>query len=137
MTDPKELCLSQSHVRTMVEHARREVPNEACGLLAGKDGWVERVYPVTNADHSPTTYRLDTEEQYRAFVEMDEYNWEMAGIYHSHTHTRAYPSPTDIKQAHYPDAVYLIISLSDPDRPMLRGFRIAEGEVEEIELTIS
>ena len=121
----------------MVEHARREVPNEACGLLAGKDGWVERVYPVTNADHSPTTYRLDTEEQYRAFVEMDEYNWEMAGIYHSHTHTRAYPSPTDIKQAHYPDAVYLIISLSNPDRPMLRGFRIAEGEVEEIELTIS
>lgn len=137
MIETKQLYLSERHVRAMVEHARREAPNEACGLLAGKGEQVERVYSLTNADHSPTTYRLDPGEQYRAFVEIDECGWEMVGIYHSHTHTPAYPSPTDIEQAYFPEAVYLVLSLADPDRPLLRGFRIVEGKVKELELEIS
>ena len=137
MTETKQLDLSQRHVGAMVKHARSEAPNEACGLLAGKGEQVERVYPLTNADHSPTTYRLDTEEQYRALVEIEERGWEVVGVYHSHTHTPAYPSPTDIEQAYFPKVVCLILSLADPDRPLLRGFRIVEGEVEELKLEIS
>jgi proteasome lid subunit RPN8/RPN11 len=137
MTGINQLRLSQCHVRAIVEHARGEAPNEACGLVAGKDGQVERVYALTNADHSPTTYRLDPGEQYHALVEIEGYDWEAVGTYHSHTHSLAYPSPTDIRQAHDPDAIYLILSVGDADRPVLRGFHIAEGRVTEIELDIT
>src|SRR5438067_7654649 len=101
----------------MVEHAIRELPNEACGLLAGRDGSFVRFYPMTNADHSPVTYRLDPGEQIRVFNEIEERSWELAGIFHSHTHTEAYPSPTDLGQAFYPEAYYMLVSLSERSNP--------------------
>ena len=137
MIETKQLHLSQRHARALVQHAQRDAPNEACGVLAGQGERVMRVYPVTNADHSPTTYRLDPEEQYRAYVKIEERGWEVVGVYHSHTHAPAYPSPTDIEQAYFPEAVHLILSLADPDQPLLRGFRIVEGQVEELGLEIS
>jgi len=138
------LHLTEEQAEEMIRHARREYPNEACGLLAGKacpeqsrrDGRVERVYQMTNAEHSPVTYRLDPEEQYRAFMEIEEEGWELLAIYHSHGHSLAYPSATDLELAFYPDSFYLIISLADPERPMLRAFRIAEGEIEEVEVRV-
>ena len=121
----------------MVEHGLRGFPNEACGLLAGKDGVPARFYAMRNLDASPVSYRLDPKEQLRVFDEMDEEGWDLLGIFHTHTHSEAYPSDTDMKLAFYPEALYLVMSLSDREHPDLRAFRILEDEVEEEELTIT
>jgi [CysO sulfur-carrier protein]-S-L-cysteine hydrolase len=121
----------------MVAHAREEMPNEACGLLAGPDGRAEHVFRMRNADNSPLTYRLDSTEQLRVFNEIEEKGWEIAAIYHSHTHTEAYPSETDRRQAFYPDAHYVLVSLADRDNPTVRAFTIRDGVIEEQELRIA
>ncbi len=121
----------------MVEHGLAAFPNEACGLLAGKEGRPVKFFPMTNADASPVTYRLDPKEQLVAFDEMDDEGWELVGIFHTHTHSEAFPSDTDRKQAFYPEAHYLVMSLSDRANPVLRGFRIEDGEVAEEELTVA
>ena len=121
----------------MVEHGLAAFPNEACGLLAGKEGRPVRFYPMTNRDASPVSYRLDPKEQLRAFNEMDDEGWDLLAIFHTHTHSEAYPSETDRNQAFYPEAAYLVMSLSDRANPALRGFRIADGQVAEEELRIT
>jgi proteasome lid subunit RPN8/RPN11 len=119
----------------MVRRGLAELPNEACGLLAG-NGRVEHFYPMTNADRSPMTYRLDPREQIRVFNEIEDRGWELAGIFHSHTHTEAYPSPTDRAQAFYPEAFHVLVSLADREAPVVRGFTIRDGEVQEREVVI-
>ena len=116
-----------------VEHAMAELPNEACGLLAG-DGRVEDFFPMRNADHSPMTYRLDPVEQLRVFNEIEDRGWQLLGIVHSHTHTAAYPSETDRKQAFYPEAHYVLVSLADRNNPDVRAFTIRDGVIEEDEV---
>jgi proteasome lid subunit RPN8/RPN11 len=123
--------------KEMVEHGLREFPNEACGLLAGKDGVPVKFFAMSNLDASPASYRLDPREQLRVFDELDEEGWDLLGIFHTHTHSEAYPSETDKKLAFYPETSYLVMSLSDRERPVLRAFDIVEGEVVEEELTIS
>jgi proteasome lid subunit RPN8/RPN11 len=83
------------------------------------------------------TYRLDPKEQLEVFDEIEAQGWELRAIFHSHTHTEAYPSPTDRRQAFYPETAYLVVSLADRDVPVLRGFTIRDGEVEEREVRIS
>jgi proteasome lid subunit RPN8/RPN11 len=119
----------------MIAHAREGLPNEACGLLAGPDGRAERVFRMQNADNSPMTYRLDSAEQLRVFNEIEDKGWEIAAIYHSHTHTEAYPSETDRRQAFYPDAHYILVSLAEPD-PVVRAYTIRDGQIEEQELKV-
>jgi proteasome lid subunit RPN8/RPN11 len=125
----------------MVGQAVRELPDEACGLLAGRttdgEARTEHLFPMTNADHSPMTYRLDAEEQLRAFNEIEQKGWDLVGIFHSHTHTEAYPSETDRRQAFYPEAHYVVVSLLDRNNPLLRAFTIRDGRVEEQEVTIT
>lgn len=121
--------------KEIVEQGLREFPNECCGLIASEGGVPVRVFPMTNADASPVTYRLDGKEQLRVFDELDERGWDLWAIYHSHTHSEAYPSETDVKLAFYPDARYLLLSLADRDEPVLRSFRIIDGEITEEELT--
>ena len=123
--------------KEMVEHGLREFPNEGCGLLAGADGVPVKVFTMRNADASPVSYRLDPREQLKVFDELDEEGWDLLGIYHTHTHSDAYPSETDRKQAFYPEAYYLVLSLSDREHPVLRAFLILDGEVTEEELTIT
>jgi [CysO sulfur-carrier protein]-S-L-cysteine hydrolase len=123
--------------KEIVEQALREFPNEACGLIAAEDGVPTKVYAMTNADASPATYRLDGKEQLRVFDELDERGWDLWGIYHSHTHSEAEPSETDRKLAFYPDSRYLVLSVADRDRPILRSFFIRDDEVTEEELTIT
>jgi [CysO sulfur-carrier protein]-S-L-cysteine hydrolase len=120
----------------MVAHALEGLPNEACGLLAGTGATAEHFFPMTNADHSPVTYRLDPKEQIEVFDEIDEKGWELQGIFHSHTHSEAYPSETDRSQAFYPEAHYLLVSLQDRANPVLRGYTIRDGEIEEQEVRI-
>ena len=121
----------------MLAHALAHLPKEACGLLAGPDGRVEVFYPMRNADDSVYTYRLDPAEQLRVFNEIEEKGWDLVGIFHSHTHTDAYPSETDRRQAFYPEAHYVLVSLADRERPVLRAFRIQDGTVEERELRLT
>jgi [CysO sulfur-carrier protein]-S-L-cysteine hydrolase len=123
--------------KEIVEQALREFPNEACGVIASEDGTPVRVYPMTNADASPATYRLDGREQLKVFDELDERGWDLWGIYHSHTHTHAYPSETDRRLAFYPDSRYLVLSIAERDAPVLRSFFIRDGQVEEEELTVA
>jgi len=118
----------------IVKQALDEAPLECCGFLGGRDGIVEEIYPLTNVERSPVLYRADSAEMFRAIRDMEERNLELAAIYHSHTRSPAYPSSTDVAQAYYPDAVYLIVSLRDRENPELRGFTIREGKVEEVTL---
>jgi proteasome lid subunit RPN8/RPN11 len=132
----------------MVTHARAEFPNEACGVVAGRNGRALSVYPMRNAEASSVVYRFDEREQLQVFNEVEEKGWEILAFFHSHTHTEAYPSPTDRAQAHwvdpvteeevpaYPNITYLILSLTDREQPVLRAFRFEVGEPVEEEVRI-
>ncbi len=120
----------------IVHHAIDGLPNEACGVLAGRDGQIAHFFAMANADASPLTYRLEATEQLRVWNEMDEKGWDLLGILHSHTHTEAYPSPTDRAQAYFPETSYVIVSLMDRDAPVIRGFQIRDDEVREREVLI-
>lgn len=121
----------------IVAQALEEFPNEACGLIASRDGTPVKVFRMRNADQSPITYRLDPKEQLDAFNEMDDRGWELFAIYHSHTHTEAYPSETDRRLAFYPESRYLVLSIQDREHPVLRAFWIRDGEVVEEEVRIT
>ena len=119
----------------LLEHAREEAPNECCGLIGGTDGVAKTAYRARNAEASPLRYNLDPQDQFRIMTEMEERGEELSAIYHSHTASAAYPSQTDINLATYPDSIYLILSLAGGEEP-LRGFRIDDGEISEVELTV-
>lgn len=119
----------------LVEHARSDAPYEVCGLLAGEGGAFRRHYPIPNAARSMTYYSMDPKAMLHAMNDMDDEDWDLLAIYHSHTHTEAFPSKTDVELAVYPDAVYLIISLQDPE-PVIRAFDIRDGKITERVLTV-
>lgn len=127
--------LDRATVDRLVQHAWSDHPYEVCGLLGLRpDGRVEH-YPITNAERSMTYYVMDGKEMLRAMRTIEDEGWGLV-IYHSHSHTRAYPSRTDVELAAYPDAVYLIISLEDRDQPHMGAFRIRDGEVSEVEIEV-
>jgi proteasome lid subunit RPN8/RPN11 len=119
----------------LLAHAREDAPNECCGLIGGEDGVAKTVYRARNAEASPLRYNLDPQDQFRIMTEMEERGEELSAIYHSHTASPAFPSQTDINLAAYPDALYLIVSLADGEND-LRGFRIEDGEVTEVDLEV-
>jgi proteasome lid subunit RPN8/RPN11 len=128
--------ISRALLDQIVAHARDDVPNECCGIVATENGGAVKVFRATNAEASPVRYSLDPREQYRITMEIDDQGWELGAIYHSHTRSEAYPSQTDVNLAFYPDALYLIVSLHKPDEPEVRAFRIAEERIEEVALSI-
>ncbi len=129
--------LDLSTYDALVEHARSDAPFEVCGLLATDDGSRVAVqYEIPNAARSMTYYNMDPKAMLRAFRDMDDREWELLAIYHSHTHTEAFPSKTDVELAFYPDAVYLIVSLQDPGAPVVRAFNIRDGKITERALTV-
>ena len=127
------LTIRRDLVDAMVLHARRDHPDEACGVLAGPVGSdrPERFIEMANAERSPTFYRFDSAEQLQVWRAMDAADEEPVVIYHSHTATEAYPSRTDISYASEPDAHYVLVSTRDPDTHELRSYRIRDGEVSE------
>jgi len=122
----------------IVAHARKDHPDEACGVLAGPAGTGRptRFIPMTNAARSPTFYEFDSTEQFRVWREMDERDEEPVVIYHSHTATQAYPSRTDIGLAAEPGAHYVLVSTRDEDQTEFRSYRIVDGEVTEEPVTV-
>jgi len=117
--------------RAMIDHARSALPHEACGILAGKGGEAQRIYLTSNREASPFRFRIDPAEQFRILREMEAQGSRMVGIFHSHIEGPAFPSREDIELAYYPDVLYLILSLRDPNHPELRAFWIREGEIKE------
>jgi [CysO sulfur-carrier protein]-S-L-cysteine hydrolase len=120
----------------IVAHAKKDLPNECCGYLAGRDLTVTAAYPITNMDQSHEHYSFDPKEQFAAIKDIREKGLEPIGAYHSHPETPARPSQEDIRLAYDPDISYLIISLAK-EKEEVKSFRIRGGQVEKegIEIT--
>jgi proteasome lid subunit RPN8/RPN11 len=127
------LTIDAEILEAIVAHARRDHPDEACGVVAGKIGSdrPERLVEMDNAERSSTFYRFDSMEQLRVWREMDDRDEEPVVIYHSHTATEAYPSRTDVSYAGEPGAHYLLVSTREPELTEVRSFSIVEGTVTE------
>jgi proteasome lid subunit RPN8/RPN11 len=137
-----EVRLPKPLADEMIEHCKAGRPNEACGILAARDGEIVKVFPMTNANASPVRYSLDPQEQFVVYRTLDHEEWDLGGVYHSHTRTAAYPSPTDVRLASE-DVPYVIVALAS-DPPDIRAFRIlkeswdaATGEVAEVPVAIT
>jgi proteasome lid subunit RPN8/RPN11 len=133
--------MSRALADEMVAHCEEGWPNEACGILGVDDGTVVKVFKMTNAAGSPVRYALDPREQFAVYRKLEEEGWELGGVFHSHTHTEAYPSPTDVRLASE-DVPYLIVSLAESPAD-IRAFRITKaswtdetGEVQEVPVTV-
>ncbi len=137
------LTITQALIDQIVAHARKDHPDEACGVIAGPDDGgdrPERFIPMVNAARSPTFYEFDSADLLALYKEMDERDEEPVVIYHSHTATEAYPSVTDIKLASEPGAHYVLVSTREHgnnDGPVeFRSYRIVDGEVTEEEVAV-
>ncbi len=156
------LHFPESLQQELVEHAREGDPDEVCGILGGRDGHVERVFRVNNtadtvgashgvfrdretgvamAGRKPVHYYMDPRDQLRVYNELDRLGLDVVGYYHSHTHTEARPSPTDIRLATDLQAHYVLVSLQDKGRPAVRAWKIVKsdpgaetGDLVEVEL---
>jgi [CysO sulfur-carrier protein]-S-L-cysteine hydrolase len=138
------LRLTPEQYRQVVGHcydadrdANTRLLYEACGLLGGPvnagdqpTGVVSVVYPCKNAEPSAKTYTVDSRDYIKSLRDAESRGHQLIGVFHSHTHTDAYPSPTDVEQAMEPGWIYVIVSLRDGD-PVLRAYRIRGGEIAE------
>lgn len=136
------LTLDRATYDAIVAHARRDHPDEACGVVAGPAGSdrPERFIPMLNAAMSPTFYEFDSADLLALYREMDERDEEPVVVYHSHTATQAYPSRTDIALAQEPGAHYVLVSTrecgNDEGPVEFRSFRIVDGEVTEEDVRV-
>jgi proteasome lid subunit RPN8/RPN11 len=136
------LRLTEDQYRTIVGHCYDGLPNEACWLLIGRvsrgapSGAVSEARPCRNEAASALTYRVDGRDQIAAMRAAEARGEEIVGCWHSHTHTDAYPSPTDVEQAKwYPEWIYVLVSLRNGD-PVLRAYRIRDGEISECQVVL-
>jgi proteasome lid subunit RPN8/RPN11 len=138
------LSIKKSDLQIMIDHCFAGLPNEACGMLGGGNGSVEKVFLIKNAKPGPDYYEMDPEDQFRVMKEIRDSGLELTGLFHSHPTGHAYPSSVDVEQAYwpgtqlpnYPDAIYVIVSLMDRSKPVARGFSIEEGKVREVPLAV-
>jgi [CysO sulfur-carrier protein]-S-L-cysteine hydrolase len=130
------LRLTAAHKAAMLAHVQQAQPSEACGLLGGPPGEVARVYCVENVYHSPVAYYMDPAGQVAAMLDIEAAGWDVVGIFHSHPAGPPSPSPTDVAQALYPEAVYLILAPDGPASWGMRGFEIDQGRVREVALEL-
>lgn len=141
--DQDMLTISQELVDAIVAHARADHPDEACGVIAGPVGTdtPTRVIPMINAARSPTFYEFDSVDLLKLYREMDDNDEVPVVIYHSHTHTEAYPSRTDISLAGEPEAHYVLVSTretgNDEGPYEFRSYRIIDGEVTEEPVSVT
>jgi proteasome lid subunit RPN8/RPN11 len=125
-----DLEIPEDLLSRIIEHARQEYPLESCGILAGKNGKINKFYPMVNTKKSSSCYLMEPEEQFRVFQEIEKEGLELSGIYHSHPHTAAFPSQRDVDYAFYPDSLILIISLMEKGVPQIGVFQIEKGKIE-------
>lgn len=131
------ITISKKDLNEIFEHAKKEYPKEACGILVGKENKITKIYNMKNVSEKPEVcYFMDSKEQFKVFKEIRQGNLEMIAIYHSHSLTSAYPSKRDIEMAFYADAFYAIISFADYDNPVIRAFKIIDGNITEENIKI-
>jgi [CysO sulfur-carrier protein]-S-L-cysteine hydrolase len=131
------LKISRELVAELIAHAREDAPNECCGLIGGTDGTATVVHRVANAAASPLRYEMESQEKYNAWKAIETEGKEFLAIYHSHTMTPAYPSQTDVNQAvNWPDQIYVIISLQDPESPDVKAFWLKDLRIVDAELAV-
>jgi proteasome lid subunit RPN8/RPN11 len=136
--------MTGADLETIVEHCRRELPNEACGILGGRGGRVEGVHPVKSSSTSPVRYVMDPDEQFRALDAISCAGRELVGIYHSHPDGPATPSSIDLEEAlwpgttlpNYPGAVQVIVSLRDRAAPVVKGYAPSAKTFVEVTIVI-
>jgi proteasome lid subunit RPN8/RPN11 len=139
---PAGLTISGALADELLAHARAEAPNEACGILSGSlaEGRATTYHPARNADASPYVYTVHPDDLVRIVMGIDDAGEDLVAIFHSHVASPAVPSPTDRRQAMYPDAFYLLATLMDPHAtPMqaLRAWRIHDGDVSELPVRVA
>jgi proteasome lid subunit RPN8/RPN11 len=128
--------LSAQMRAAIVDHAVRDAPRECCGIIAGRDGEPMQLYETRNVAAGNRFYEIDPAQLIDLeFRELPAQDAEIVAIYHSHPESPAYPSATDVELAYWPDAVFLICSLADRERPEIRGFRIRDGAIHEVSLS--
>jgi proteasome lid subunit RPN8/RPN11 len=135
------LTIPRSVAEQILAHARSELPNEACGLLAGDlaSGTATAFHPARNAEGSPLRYDVHPDDLVRIVLGIEDAGEDLVAIFHSHTLTPAVPSPTDLRTAQYPDPFYLLATLADPSATptgALRAWRIVNGVSDEAALDI-
>ena len=135
MQPATRLVLLQEHWQRMLDHVEGQLPEEACGLIAGKGGQALEIIQVTNTLHSPTRFRMEPVEQLQALLLIDDNQWELIGIYHSHPNGPPHPSETDIAESYYPEAVHLIW-WRQAGNWHCRGFVIQAKQFHEIQLVV-
>jgi proteasome lid subunit RPN8/RPN11 len=138
------LRLPRAMIDEMVEHARADLPNECCGIIAGKDGAAQKLYRTRNSEASPFRYNIDPHDLLKIEREADENGWQVLVIYHSHVASDAYPSPTDVRLSQwpgtdpptdlYPGVYYLLVSLKDAEKPVVKAYTIHSGQVEAVDI---
>ena len=133
----QHLTLTPAQRAQMIAHVRRHAPEEACGILAGTAGRVVSVHPVENIRHSPVAYEMDPEQQLQTMESLEAAGLDIVGIFHSHPAGPPVASPTDLRQAYYPDSVYVILAPAGHGDWGLRGFLLANGRAEEVKLTVA
>ncbi|MBI3354112.1 MAG: M67 family metallopeptidase [Nitrospirae bacterium] len=131
------LTIPKHFIDDIISHAKEAAPLECCGILAGKDGTVTDMYKMNNTENDPDKYLMDAKEQFAVVKDIRAKGIDMLAIYHSHPHSPARPSGIDTKLAFYPDAIYIIISLQDSEMPVIKGFLIRDGKVEETAIKIN
>ena len=137
---PASVQLSAPLIEALVEHARSEYPNEACGLVIGDrpaadGGAALRFEPTRNRAAGPYRYEIDSEDLLRLTIATDDADEVFWAIVHSHVRSPAYPSPTDVTLALYPDALYILVSLAAPE-PALGAFRIVDDTIHPVEILV-
>ncbi len=131
------LTLPQAMIDQVLAHARRDHPDECCGVIAGKDGVATRVYAMDNADRSPTGFTFESGEWLRVYREIDDADEELLAVYHSHTATEAYPSRTDILWAQHNEFAHWLLVSTRSDEDEVRSFTITDGVVTEEPVTVT
>jgi [CysO sulfur-carrier protein]-S-L-cysteine hydrolase len=132
MTETKTLVLPEAMREEIIAHSRDHAPRECCGVIAGRDDGLTRLYRLTNLEQGVDRYLIDDEELYRVYREIEDGGDELLAIYHSHPVSVAYPSKTDLAFAFWPDSYYLICSLEHPESPVIRAFRIVDDVITEV-----
>ena len=135
------LRIEKRLVDEMIAHSREEDPDECCGILSGADGSAGHLYRITNTAKSPYRYLMDPQEFLDADKDSERNGWEMLAFYHSHTHSPAYPSQTDVRMALESgglDVYYVLVSLENKTSPTVRAFHISDtGEIQQEEFDVA
>ena len=129
------LLMSRGLFEALLDEVRRAAPEEGCGLIATSGERAMKLFPGRNVDRSPTRYTMDPYDVLHGLLEIEAAGWRLGAIYHSHPDGPAWPSPTDLREAQYPDALVLIVSLADAT-PDARAFDIAGGAIREVPLDV-